>query len=164
MNTSPNRSAPNDGTIAATSGADAEASVSSTLAIDANDLTNLQPSPFSYVQFAKTYPFANNLLIATTKTAAANLLAQLVIAQTPVTDIDCQRSLLFRLFGCLYLGAYQYAYKRLFNVDRFTQQTWSAKLHDREGLQALAAQTALDLSVLDRCLLSHHLYLQGSRV
>jgi Mpv17 / PMP22 family len=119
-----------------------------------SDVTNLvTASPFSYVNFAKDYPFANNLLIATTKTAAADLLAQVVIAQTPLADIDWQRSGLFCLFGCLYLGAFQYAYqvqifKRLFDVDRFTQQTWSAKLQDQEGLQALAAQTALDLTVL----------------
>jgi hypothetical protein len=143
-----------DGT--ATNDKDAEAAVSSSSSIieATTDLTgNLQTSTFSYVQFAKSYPFANNLLIATTKTAAADLLAQVVIAQTPVTDIDWQRSFLFCLFGCLYLGAFQYAYqvqvfKRLFDVDRFTQQTWSEKLRDKEGLQALAAQTVLDLTVL----------------
>ena len=29
----------------------------------------------SYVQFAKTYPFANNVIIATVKTAVADLIA-----------------------------------------------------------------------------------------
>ena len=66
---------------------------------------------FSYVEFAKENPFANNLLIATTKTAAADLLAQLVIAQTPIAELDVQRSFLFCLFGAIYLGAFQYAYQ-----------------------------------------------------
>lgn len=108
---------------------------------------------FSYVQFAQTYPFVNNLMIATAKTAAADLLAQTVISQTPLMEIDVQRSLLFCLFGCVYLGAFQYAYqvqifKRLFDVDKFTQQSWEEKIKDGPGLQALAAQTVLDLTVL----------------
>jgi len=108
---------------------------------------------FSYVEFAQNYPFVNNIGIATTKTAAADLLAQVVIAQTPLDAIDWQRSLLFCLFGAIYLGGFQYAYqvqvfKRLFDVDRFTSQPWADKLTDGPGLRALAAQTALDLAVL----------------
>jgi len=108
---------------------------------------------FSYGKFAQQYPFANNLGIATTKTAAADLLAQVVIAQTPITEIDWQRSLLFCAFGAIYLGGFQYLYqvqvfKRLFDVDSFTSQPWADKLKDTEGLKALGAQTALDLAVL----------------
>ena len=87
---------------------------------------------FSYGAFAKQFPFANNLMIATLKTAAADLLAQTVIAQTPVTEIDLQRSLLFCLFGAIYLGAFQYAYqvqvfKKLFDVDKFTAVKYTGK-------------------------------------
>lgn len=108
---------------------------------------------FSYGQFAQTYPFANNLAIATTKTAAADLLAQVVIAGTPLDAVDFQRSLLFCLFGAIYLGGFQYLYqvqifKRLFDVDRFTSQPWADKLTDGPGLRALGAQTVLDLTVL----------------
>jgi hypothetical protein len=116
-------------------------------------LTEVPSSPSAYVQFAQTYPFANNILIATTKTAAADFLAQVVIAQTPIAELDLQRSFLFCLFGALYLGGFQYLYqvqifKKLFDVDRFTRQSWQEKFQDKEGLQALAAQTALDLTVL----------------
>jgi hypothetical protein len=116
-------------------------------------IEDIQGSSFSYVSFARNYPFANNIMIATTKTAAADLLAQTVIAQIPLNEIDLQRSLLFCLFGALYLGAFQYLYqvqifKKLFDVDKFTSQTWEEKLRDGPGLQALAAQTALDLTVL----------------
>jgi hypothetical protein len=108
---------------------------------------------FSYGDFARNYPFANNIGIATCKTAAADLLAQTVIAQTPVSDIDWQRSLLFCAFGAIYLGGFQYLYqvqvfKRLFDVDSFTSQPWADKLRDGPGLRALGAQTALDLGVL----------------
>ena len=108
---------------------------------------------FSYVDFAQQYPFANNVAIATAKTAAADLLAQTVIAGTPLDAVDWQRSLLFMGFGACYLGAFQYLYqvqifKRLFDVDAFTSQPWAEKLTDGPGLRALAAQTALDLTVL----------------
>ncbi|GAX20726.1 hypothetical protein FisN_7Hh036 [Fistulifera solaris] len=121
--------------------------------VSTNQIQSTTKASSSYVQFAQTYPFANNILIATTKTAAADFLAQVVIAQTPIAELDLQRSFLFCLFGALYLGGFQYLYqvqifKKLFDVDRFTQQTWQEKLQDREGLQALAAQTALDLTVL----------------
>ena len=61
------------------------------------------------------------------KTAAADLLAQTVIAQTPLDAVDWQRSLLFCLFGATYLGGFQYLYqvqifKRMFDVDAFTSQ------------------------------------------
>ena len=108
---------------------------------------------FSYGEFAKEYPFANNIAIATAKTALADLIAQVVIAQTPIAEIDYERSLLFCGFGAIYLGGFQYLYqvnifKRLFDVDAFTSQPWADKLKDNEGLKALAAQTALDLTVL----------------
>ena len=108
---------------------------------------------FSYGEFAKQYPFANNIAIATTKTALADLIAQVLIAQTPIAEIDYERSLLFCAFGAIYLGGFQYLYqvnifKKLFDVDAFTSQPWKDKFKDEEGLKGLAAQTALDLTVL----------------
>lgn len=112
-----------------------------------------QAGGFSYALFAKEYPFVNNIGIATMKTAAADLLAQVAIAQTPVDSIDWERSFLFCAFGAIYLGGFQYLYqvnifKKLFDVDSFTSQPWEDKLKDGPGLRALAAQTALDLAVL----------------
>jgi len=108
---------------------------------------------FSYAEFAKQNPFLNNVAIATMKTAAADLLAQVVIGQTPIMEIDLQRSLLFCAFGAIYLGGFQYLYqvqifKKLFDVDKFTTQPWSDKIQDVEGLKSLALQTVLDLTVL----------------
>jgi hypothetical protein len=118
-----------------------------------NEIIANQQSGFNYGDFAKQNPFLNNLGIASTKTLAADLLAQVVIAQTPIADIDWQRSLLFGTFGLIYSGGFQYLYqvqvfKKLFDVDAFTLQPWADKLKDGPGLKALAAQTALDLTVL----------------
>ena len=112
----------------------------------------LQTASNAYVQFAKENPFLNNMAIACTKTAAADILAQTVIGGTPLMDLDLQRTLLFFMFGGAYCGAFQWLYqvqifKRLFDVDKFTEQCWADKLRDTEGLQALAAQTALDIAV-----------------
>lgn len=108
---------------------------------------------WSYGDFAKAYPNVNNIGIATIKTASADLLAQVAIAHTPVSDIDWQRAFLFCVFGATYLGAFQYWYqvnvfKKLFDVDKFTSQPWAEKLKDTDGLKSLAAQTAVDLTVL----------------
>ncbi|KAL7456932.1 hypothetical protein ACHAWC_008396 [Mediolabrus comicus] len=110
-------------------------------------------SSWSYAEFAKNYPNVNNIGIATIKTASADLLAQVAIAHTPITDIDWERAFLFCAFGAIYLGAFQYWYqvnifKKLFDVDKFTSQSWADKLKDTEGLKSLAAQTAVDLTVL----------------
>lgn len=108
----------------------------------------------SYVAFAKAYPFANNMLIATLKTSAADLMVQMTINKRSFSEVDWQRNAVFCLFGFAYLGAFQYWYqinifKRLFpGVEAFCSQTWAAKLTDVPGLAALLGQTALDLGML----------------
>jgi len=109
---------------------------------------------FSYVAWARAYPISNNFLIATVKTSAADLLAQVVLEKKSLSEVDWQRNFLFCMFGFLYLGAFQYWYQvniftRLFpGVHKFTTQSWAAKLRDVPGLMALGAQTVLDLSML----------------
>lgn len=108
---------------------------------------------FSYGQFAKENPLANSVMIATVKSGLADLMAQTVISSNSLNEIDAKRSLLFCLFGCIYSGWFQYLYqvlifKRLFDIEKFTQQSMSEKIRDGPGLRALAAQTGLDLVVL----------------
>lgn len=111
-------------------------------------------SSFSYAAFAKTFPFANNIIIATLKTSAADLMAQCVIERKPLSEVDWKRNLVFCLFGAAYLGGFQYLYqvnvfKRVFsNAEAFTKQTMLAKLKDGPGLLALAAQCVADLTIL----------------
>lgn len=111
-------------------------------------------SGFSYVAFAKAYPIANNLIIATLKTSAADLVAQCVIERKPFDQVDWQRNAVFCMFGFAYLGGFQYWYQvnvfsRLFpGIHRFTSQPWMAKLQDVPGLLALGAQIVLDVGML----------------
>ena len=125
----------------------------SAISVDVGISNSEESSSFSYGEFAKQYPFLNNIAIATTKTAAADLLAQTVIGHTPLLEVDIQRSALFMIFGAVYLGGFQYLYqvqvfKKLFDIDKFTNLSWKEKLEDKEGLKNLAMQTALDLTVL----------------
>lgn len=115
-------------------------------------LTPEKTNGFDYGEFAKNNPLGNSVAIASTKTAIADLIAQLVIARTPIMDLDFERTLLFFVFGGVYSGWFQYLYqvnifKKLFDIDSFTSQPWAEKLKDKDGLKALAAQTALDLFV-----------------
>ena len=127
------------------------------VSVASNQATRTQDSKYTasnlYVQFARRYPFLNNLLIATFKSGAADFMAQTVIGGAALRKLDLSRSILFMLFGAIYSGAFQWLYQvrifqKLFDVNKFTQQSWAKKLRDRAGLQSLAAQTALDLGVL----------------
>lgn len=109
---------------------------------------------WTYADFAKAYPFQNNLIIATLKTASADLVAQTVLEHHALADVDLQRSLLFCLFGLAYLGGFQYLYsvnifKKIFtDMERFTDQPLGDKLSDGPGLRSLAGQIALDMVTL----------------
>lgn len=110
-------------------------------------------SSFSYGDFAKQYPFMNNMAIATTKAGAADFIAQTIIGHTSILDFDVGRSILFMLFGAVYSGGFQWVYqiqifKRLFDIDSFTKLSMKEKLEDKEGLKTLAMQIALDLTIM----------------
>ena len=114
---------------------------------------NLSLDSFSYGKFAKQYPFINNVAIATIKTGAADFVAQTVIGQTSIFELDIQRSILFMIFGGIYSGGFQWLYqvlifKKIFDIEEFTNLSWEEKLEDQEGLKTLGLQTALDLVVL----------------
>jgi hypothetical protein len=109
---------------------------------------------FSYGAFAKAFPFANNIIIATLKTSAADLVAQCVIERKSIREVDWKRNFVFCLFGAAYLGGFQYFYqvnvfKKVFaNAERFTTLPWAAKLKDVQGLKTLAGQIVADLTVM----------------
>lgn len=142
---------------AAGAAAEAAAAAEASAAAEAAAAAAAQAAPaagFSYVAFSKAYPVANNLIIATLKTGAADLVAQCVIERKTFDQVDWKRNMVFCLFGFCYLGIFQYWYQvniftRLFpGVNKFTSQPWSAKLTDGPGLLALGGQTILDLGTL----------------
>ena len=54
---------------------------------------------------------ANNLIIATLKTSAADLMSQMAIERKPLSEVDWQRNFVFCVFGFAYLGGFQYWYQ-----------------------------------------------------
>ena len=98
------------------------------------------------VAFQKTYPFANNIIIATCKTSAADLLTQVAVEKKSFDEIDWQRNLSFVVFGAAYLGGFQWLiqvniFSKLFpNMLRFTEASWATKLKDTRGQIDMAKQ------------------------
>ena len=58
--------------------------------------------------FAKENPFVFQLGVATAKTSAADLVAQIVAEKKSPSEIDWKRNFIFVVFGFAYLGAFQY--------------------------------------------------------
>ena len=73
----------------------------------------------------------NNVAIATLKTVAADLIAQIGIEKKSLSEVDWKRTFVFMLFGAIYLGGFQYFYQinvfqRVFpNMGKYASQTWS---------------------------------------
>lgn len=58
--------------------------------------------------FAKSNPFVFQLIVATTKTMAADLMTQTVAEGKKFDEIDWKRNGIFVVFGFAYLGGFQY--------------------------------------------------------
>lgn len=98
--------------------------------------------------WAKAHPFAFGVGIATTKTAAADLLVQKQLERRE--KVDWRRVGLFTCFGFAYLGVFQYglyvtAFKRMFpGMEKFAAQPFREKFRNREGQILLLKQVGFD--------------------
>uniref|UniRef100_A0A061QQK7 Protein Mpv17 n=1 Tax=Tetraselmis sp. GSL018 TaxID=582737 RepID=A0A061QQK7_9CHLO len=105
----------------------------------------------SILAFPKAQPFAFNILVATVKTSIADIITQCAIEQK--TEIDWKRNGVFVVFGATYLGGFQYwlqvnMFRRWFpTMDRFANQSFSAKLRDTAGLVDTGKQVLFDVLV-----------------
>ena len=91
------------------------------------------PPPSGYLAFAKAFPFTNNVIIATLKTSAADLVAQTVIERKPLTEVDWRRNAVFCLFGAVYLGGFQYWYQVRVHARRRSGDGARTRLGNGEG-------------------------------
>ena len=62
--------------------------------------------------WAKENPFLFQLGVATVKTSAADLVAQMVAERKSLKEVDWKRNAIFVVFGFAYLGGFQYWYAR----------------------------------------------------
>ena len=112
----------------------------------------------SFTSFPKTNPFAFQLLVATGKTAAADILVQVVAEKKRWDEIDWKRNGIFVVFGFAYLGGFQYwlmmsKYRQWFpTMDRFAKLPFAAKLKDTAGMIDAVKMVLFDVVIHLPCI------------
>lgn len=107
----------------------------------------------SLASFPKTHPFAFQLLVATGKTSAADLVVQVVAERKSFNEIDWKRNGIFVVFGFAYLGGFQWwlmvtKYRQWFpTMDRFAKLSFAEKLKDTAGILDAAKMVVFDVVV-----------------
>jgi hypothetical protein len=105
------------------------------------------------VSFPKDHPFAFQLMVATTKTAVADLMVQVVAEGKKFSEVDWKRNGIFVVFGFTYLGGFQWwlmvhKYRQWFpTMDRFAKLPFAAKLKDTAGLLDAGRMVIFDIFV-----------------
>lgn len=116
-------------------------------------MASSSPSPgllAAVLAFPKAQPYATNIIVATVKTAAADLMAQTLVEGKPLAEVDWKRNLVFVVFGAGYLGAFQWLiqvnfFAKLFpNMAAFANASWATKMGDRQGQLNVLYQCFLD--------------------
>ena len=108
---------------------------------------------FSFATFAKDYPFAFQLFVATAKTAAADLIVQTVAERKSLKEVDWKRNGIFVVFGFAYLGGFQYwlmvtKYRQWFpSMDRFAKLPFREKMSDVAGVMDAGKMVLFDIFV-----------------
>jgi len=119
----------------------------------ATRLSSSTSSGNSITSFPKKNPFAFQLIVATCKTSAADLLVQVVAEKRKFDEIDWKRNGIFVVFGFAYLGGFQWwlmvtKYRQWFpTMDRFAKLSFAAKLKDKAGLLDAAKMVVFDVVV-----------------
>ncbi|KAG7356135.1 Mpv17 / PMP22 family protein [Nitzschia inconspicua] len=103
--------------------------------------------------WAKENPFLFQLGVATVKTSAADLVAQMVAERKSLEEVDWKRNAIFVVFGFAYLGGFQYwlmvtKYRQWFpTMDRFAKLPFADKLKDTAGILDAAKMVLFDITV-----------------
>jgi len=103
--------------------------------------------------FPKTNPFAFQLMVATGKTSAADILIQVVAERKKFDEIDWKRNGIFVVFGFAYLGGFQWylmvnKYRQWFpTMDRFAKLPFKEKLKDTAGMLDAGKMVLFDVLV-----------------
>ena len=123
------------------------------LAKVSSESTAASSSEGGIMAFAKENPFVFQLGIATAKTSAADLVAQVVGERKSLEEVDWQRNAIFVVFGFAYLGGFQYwlmvnKYRQWFpTMDRFAKLPFAEKLKDTAGLLDAGKMVVFDIFI-----------------
>jgi len=105
------------------------------------------------ISFPKDHPFAFQLIVATAKTSAADVLCQTTAEKKSFSEIDWKRNGIFVVFGFAYLGCFQWflmvhKYRQWFpTMDRFAKLSFAAKIKDTAGMIDAAKMVVFDVTV-----------------
>ena len=105
------------------------------------------------LSFAKRNPFAFQVIVATVKTSAADLVTQVVAEKKGLKDVDWRRNGVFVVFGTLYLGCFQWfimvtKYRVWFpTMDAFSKLPFKEKLKHTAGMKDAAKMVLFDVFV-----------------
>lgn len=103
--------------------------------------------------FPKDHPFAFQLIIATVKTAAADLIVQTIAEGKKLSDVDWRRNGIFVVFGFAYLGGFQWwlmvtKYRQWFpTMDAFAKMSFADKLKYPAGMMDAGKMVLFDVIV-----------------
>lgn len=116
-------------------------------------LSSSKGSTSGLSSFPKDHPFAFQLIVATGKTSAADLVVQVVAEKKTFNEIDWKRNGIFVVFGFAYLGGFQWwlmvtKYRQWFpTMDRFAKLSFAGKLKDTAGMIDAAKMVVFDVVV-----------------
>uniref|UniRef100_A0A7S1ZPE5 Uncharacterized protein n=1 Tax=Trieres chinensis TaxID=1514140 RepID=A0A7S1ZPE5_TRICV len=103
--------------------------------------------------FPKEHPFVFQLIVATAKTSAADIVCQVVAERKSFNEIDWKRNGIFVVFGFAYLGGFQYwimvnKYRQWFpTMDRFAKLSFAEKVKDTAGMLDAVKMVVFDVVV-----------------
>lgn len=116
--------------------------------------SNVEVSALSKIMsFPKDQPFVFQLIIATLKTTAADLVVQLVAEGKSFSEVDWRRNGIFVVFGFSYLGGFQYylmvnKYRQWFpTMDKFAKMSLAEKLKWPAGMFDAGKMVLFDIVV-----------------
>lgn len=105
------------------------------------------------LSFPKDHPFAFQLIVATGKTAAADLMVQSVAEGKSLAEVDWKRNAIFVVFGFAYLGGFQWylmvhKYRQWFpTMDTFAKMSFAEKIKYHAGILDAGKMVLFDIFI-----------------
>jgi hypothetical protein len=105
------------------------------------------------LSFPKDNPFTFQMIVATAKTMAADLMVQMVAERKTLEEVDWKRNGIFVVFGFAYLGGFQYwlmvnKYRQWFpTMDVFGKMSFAEKLKYPAGIIDAAKMVVFDITI-----------------
>ena len=93
------------------------------------------------------------MIVATTKTSAADLVVQTVAEGKSLAEVDWKRNAIFVVFGFAYLGGFQWylmvnKYRQWFpTMDKFAKMSFAEKLKYPAGILDAAKMVLFDITI-----------------